>query len=203
MNQELSADAFRGPWLQTLTGRKLFLLDPRPEDISLDDIAGHLAKVPRFAGATTHHYSVAQHCVLVAGCIPFGHPARPYALLHDAHKAYIGDIPTPVKAALRCLSRDGIDWFSILAGQLDAAIHARFDLPWPGSPEIAAAVAHADAVMLATERRDLLAAEMEWDYPLPPPRPDHIKICGDWRLSCDWFMEEAVRLGLLPSGDEA
>ena len=202
MNQELSAAAFRGPWLQTLTGRKLFLLDPRPEDISLDDIAGHLAKVPRFAGATTHHYSVAQHCVLVAWCIPFGHPARPYALLHDAHEAYMGDRTTPVKAALRYLAGDS-DWFSVLAGKLDAAIHARFDLPWPPSPEIAAVVAHADAVMLATEKRDLLAAEMDWNYPLPPAHADHIKPHDDWRQSRDVFMAEAVRLGLLPSGDEA
>jgi uncharacterized protein len=41
----------RGPWFQTFTGRAFFPLNPRPEDVVLEDIAHHLANICRFGGA--------------------------------------------------------------------------------------------------------------------------------------------------------
>ncbi len=51
---------------QTYTGRMVSLLDPKPEDICIEDVAHHLAIVNRFGGATREPYSVAQHAVLVS-----------------------------------------------------------------------------------------------------------------------------------------
>lgn len=86
------------PFLRTASGRDLILA--RPDAISIEDIAAHLAKINRFNGATRQPYSVAQHSVLVARILALaGHDAATqlWGLLHDAHEAYLGDMATPVQ----------------------------------------------------------------------------------------------------------
>jgi len=98
-------------WVQTgVTGKKFSLTEPKPKDVHIEDIAGALAKINRFAGNTAFPYSVAQHSVGVlllveedlgwrlAGAA--GKQIALMALLHDAAEAYIGDIPKPVKVCI-------------------------------------------------------------------------------------------------------
>jgi 5'-deoxynucleotidase YfbR-like HD superfamily hydrolase len=88
--------------LETYTGLAFDYDDPQPEMIALADIARALSLTTRFGGHITRHYNVAAHSLLVrALVIEAGHPelSKP-ALLHDAHEAYVGDIPTPLKANL-------------------------------------------------------------------------------------------------------
>ena len=42
----------RGHWMQLVSGKPFFPLDPRPEDIDINDIAHALSMVCRFGGAT-------------------------------------------------------------------------------------------------------------------------------------------------------
>jgi len=89
-------------WITTFSGRTLDYLNPRPEAIHIDDIALHLSRMPRFSGATKRFYSVAQHSCGVERIIRalYGLDScrlRYEALLHDAHEAYMGDVPTPLK----------------------------------------------------------------------------------------------------------
>ena len=100
--------------METYTGRKVDLAHPDPATISIDDIAWHLSRQPRFLGATRSDivYNVAQHSVLVLNRVKqiiykTGHHASEQdvcllitALLHDAHEAYIGDILKPMGALL-------------------------------------------------------------------------------------------------------
>lgn len=93
------------PWLQTATGRAFDLIEPRAEAVDFAvDVAESLARIPRFAGHVgAGPYSVAQHCVLGSDWIlrDTGRPELATAfLLHGAHKAYAGDIATPVSEAL-------------------------------------------------------------------------------------------------------
>lgn len=53
-----------------------------------------IAKIPRFAGRTAEPYSVAAHSVLVSRLCSRPED-RAWALLHDAHEAFIGDLITP------------------------------------------------------------------------------------------------------------
>src|SRR5438046_9150986 len=94
-------------WQRMLSGRRLDLLDPSPLDVELSDIAHGLARVARWNGQTKGDYpfSVAQHSVFVLEIFSAMHPdsnakARLYALLHDAPEYVMGDIISPVKAAM-------------------------------------------------------------------------------------------------------
>lgn len=116
-------------WQRMLSGRRLDLLDPTPVDIEIEDIAHGLAFVARWNGQTKGDwpYSVAEHSLLVERI--FTHSAKQpdprwqlAALLHDAPEYVIGDMISPVKAAV------GPD-YSALDARLSAAIHIRFGLP--------------------------------------------------------------------------
>jgi 5'-deoxynucleotidase YfbR-like HD superfamily hydrolase len=116
-------------WQRMLSGRRLDLLDPTPVDIEIEDIAHGLAFVARWNGQTVgdHAYSVAEHSLLVETLFNLIAPAAPVrwrlaALLHDAPEYVIGDMISPVKAAV------GPD-YGVLDERLSAAIHIRFGLP--------------------------------------------------------------------------
>jgi hypothetical protein len=129
-----------------LSGRRLDLLDPRPEDIDIEDIAHGLARVARWNGQTigTHAFSVAQHAVLVddivAALVPgLGPQLRMAALLHDAPEYVIGDLISPFKAAI------GLD-YKAFERRLLAAIHVRFGVPEPLPAEIGEVIKSADRI---------------------------------------------------------
>jgi len=116
-------------WQRMLSGRRLDLLDPTPLDIEIEDIAHGLAFVARWNGQTMGDfaYSVAEHSLLVEALfsrIVLNPPVkwRMAALLHDAPEYVIGDMISPVKAAV------GPD-YGRLDDRLTAAIHLRFGLP--------------------------------------------------------------------------
>lgn len=116
-------------WQRMLSGRRLDLLDPTPVDIEIIDIAHGLAFVARWNGQTKGDwaYSVAEHSILVERIFSQSNNAidpkwKLAALLHDAPEYVIGDMISPVKAAL------GHEY-----GEMDeriaAAVHRRFGLP--------------------------------------------------------------------------
>jgi uncharacterized protein len=92
-------------WIQMYSGGKFFPLDPKPEDVKIDDIAHALSNVCRFAGQVKRHHSVAIHSVNVSCLLENIHGKEAtdlclLGLLHDAPEAYFGDIPQPVKKAI-------------------------------------------------------------------------------------------------------
>ena len=116
-------------WQRMLSGRRLDLLDPTPVDIEIQDIAHGLAFVARWNGQTLGDwpYSVAEHSLLVEALVGRIEPAlsprwRLAALLHDAPEYVIGDMISPVKAAVG-------PGYGALDQRLTAAVHLRFGLP--------------------------------------------------------------------------
>ena len=112
-----------------LSGRRLDLLDPTPVDIEIEDIARGLAFVARWNGQTMgeHAYSVAEHSLLVETLFSRIAPSSPIkwrlaALLHDAPEYVIGDMISPVKAAVG-------PGYEVLDERLAVAVHVRFGLP--------------------------------------------------------------------------
>ncbi|WP_347311689.1 HD family hydrolase [Defluviimonas sp. SAOS-178_SWC] len=116
-------------WQRMLSGRRLDLLDPTPLDIEIEDIAHGLAFVARWNGQTIGDFpfSVAEHSLLVEEIFSRANPGIPArwrlaALLHDAPEYVIGDMISPVKAAVG-------PGYGALDERLTAAIHLRFGLP--------------------------------------------------------------------------
>lgn len=87
------ADPRGAAWILTSTGRQFWPLQPRADEICIEDIAHHLSMQCRFTGATRFHYSVAQHSVLVSQLAPDGENPL-WGLLHDAAEAYLVDVAT-------------------------------------------------------------------------------------------------------------
>ncbi|MEM6758909.1 MAG: HD family hydrolase [Pseudomonadota bacterium] len=133
-------------WQRMLSGRRLDLLDPTPMDIEIEDIAHGLAFVARWNGQTRgdYAYSVAEHSLLVEtlfGRIAPKAPAkwRLAALLHDAPEYVIGDMISPVKAAVG-------PGYGALDERLEAAVHIRFGLPAKVSAQVKRQIKKADKI---------------------------------------------------------
>lgn len=131
-------------WQRMLSGRRLDLLDPTPVDIEIEDIAHGLAFVARWNGQTKGDwaYSVAEHSLLVEALFSEMNPEFPAkwrlaALLHDAPEYVIGDMISPVKAAVGPAYKE-------MDERLMAAIHLRFGLPAQLPLRIKGAIKDAD-----------------------------------------------------------
>lgn len=149
-------------WQRMLSGRRLDLLDPTPVDIEIEDIAHGLAFVARWNGQTQGDfaYSVAEHSLLVEALFGRMYPGQPVkwhlaALLHDAPEYVIGDMISPVKAAVG-------PGYDALDTRLTAAIHIRFGLPAAIPVKVKKQIKRADKVsawMEATQIAGFTEAE--------------------------------------------
>jgi len=193
---------------QTRSGNAFYPFNPFRSEFSIEDIAEPLAKLPRFNGHTDGvFYSVAEHSVHVSRLVKRkGGDARAQliALLHDAHEAFIGDIPAPLK---KCMyfgdpKDDEILGASELCARIQRAIQS--DLV-PGlldgieTKEERELWQHADRVALVTEARDLLGNPPVNDWAnrgFSEYVPDVCEVVplGSWRDSKALFLTVYHRL---------
>lgn len=136
--------------IQTYTGRLYNPWNPKPEQISLIDIAHGLSQICRFCGQSKHLWSVAQHSLLVLTILDdqgYDEEVQLAGLLHDAPEAYLNDLNPIIKAdlpryrqletlAIHTIYR-GLGMLPLFADHKDV-------------------VKAADLVALATERRDMM-----------------------------------------------
>lgn len=159
-------------WQRMLSGRRLDLLDPTPMDIEIEDIAHGLAFVARWNGQTRGDfpYSVAEHSLLVEEIFRRLFPKEPVkwqlaALLHDAPEYVIGDMISPVKAAIG-------SGYGELDERLTAAIHIRFGLPAKIPVAIKKKIKKADKIsawLEATQIAGFSEAESDKFFGRPDP----------------------------------
>ncbi len=162
-------------WQRMLSGRRLDLLDPTPVDIEIEDIAHGLAFVARWNGQTfgDYPYSVAEHSVLVERIFGRIAPAAPTqwklaALLHDAPEYVIGDMISPVKAAVG-------PGYGELDDRLTAAIHIRFGLPATIPAAVKKQIKKADKISAYLEATQIAGfSEAEAAKFFGRPRPEDI-----------------------------
>lgn len=154
----------KGDWYQTYTGKVFWVLDPRPEDIDIRDIAHALSLICRFGGHCNKFYSVAEHSILVhdiyiklistkeyeANPLPKEHRGKALmcALIHDAAEAYVGDFVRPMKMSIPLLKE--------IETPVQNAVLEKFGLA-ETMPLIKERVKEADNIALITEKRDVVA----------------------------------------------
>jgi 5'-deoxynucleotidase YfbR-like HD superfamily hydrolase len=146
-----------GPFIQTVSGRRVNPFEPDPGDLDIGDIANALANQCRFGGHCFPYLSVAQHsCVVSDLMLERGGSTEDalWALLHDASEAYLVDLPHPIKHRSE-LGR----LYAEAEGPLQDAIIARFGLSTDAPPSLKPL----DRAVLATERRAV--SDEAWHWP--------------------------------------
>lgn len=112
----------------TASGAIIDVVRPDPATFDIEDIALGLSHQPRFLGHTRVFYSVAEHCI---NCVyaelahddDRGGPDAQkdlHLLLHDASEAYLGDLPSPIKAMPAMIAYRDVE------SKLQHAIYRRF-----------------------------------------------------------------------------
>lgn len=140
-------------WMLTANGAQIDLRHIEPDSISILDIAHHLAKKDRYAGACSRLYGVAEHSLLTLELLEHEFPLVPpavklAALLHDAHEAITGDITTPMKQLLG-------DVWTIEEHRIQRVVLRRFKV-LTAFTAAHDAIDWADKTALVTERAALL-----------------------------------------------
>jgi len=139
-------------WIQTYTGRKIWPLDPNPDDIVIEDIAHALSCVNRFTGHLSEPYSVAQHSLQVSFGVP--EELALCGLLHDATEAYLSDLASPLKRT------EFMKFYREAEENLWKTIATKFDLP----QEMPSEVKNADRRALVTEALTLMTLKPDWEW---------------------------------------
>ena len=140
-------------WMQTSTGEAVDLENPR---ISFEDIARSLAKMCRYGGHTRGfmHYSVAEHCVLMARHGNYTTRQRWNILMHDAREAIMVDMINPWKALL--------PEYRVHEQRIAHAIADQYDLEYP-DPDY---VKELDMRILLDEKAQVMEpAPRDWNLP--------------------------------------
>ena len=165
-----------GDWIQTYSLKQFWPLDPRPEDVCIEDIAHALSMMCRFTGHVHHFYSVAEHSVRVS--IEAERLARQgylerseapwetyvatvarWGLLHDASEAYLVDVARPVKRLPEMAAYVRAEY----AVQMAICRHFGIGEIEPGEVKVA------DRALCYTEARDLFpGVHPAWKWQAEP-----------------------------------
>ncbi len=135
-----------GDWMQTFTGRQFWVLDPRPEEICIEDIAHALSMQCRYGGHTTQFYSVAEHSWRVSSMCSAEDAM--WGLMHDAAEAYLVDLPRPIKSGSELGSE-----YQRIERELQRVICERFGMSEREPPSVKVW----DDYLLHWEGRDLMS----------------------------------------------
>ena len=172
-------------WIQTYTGKRFDVNDPKPETVDIEDIAHSLSLQVRFNGHCSRYYSVAEHSVNLADSVLHetgDRNAAFTALLHDASEAYLCDIPKPIKPLLTN--------YHEIEERVTKVIAQALGFAYP----FAAIVKEADKRITLDERKALFETVQDlrrWsaDEPLGIP------IIGlDWKTAKEQFLERFADL---------
>jgi len=179
----------RGHFMRTFTGRKFWPMDPKAEDMSIVDVAHHLAMQVRFNGATKDFYSVAEHCVIGSYLVPDEYAFE--FLMHDAPEAWLGDMIRPIKNHTLCG-----DQYKLIELGVDSVVRAK----WGMAEEPPSCVKRMDSALCAMEIDQVYGAPV--DYVLRGEGLDFSMLKGagyklhfwDWRTAEIQFFQRFLEL---------
>jgi uncharacterized protein len=137
-------------FIETFGGKRVYFMEPQPDDFDINDIAHALANNCRWTGHCRFFMSVAEHSVAVSYLCD-----DPLAgLLHDASEAYLTDVAKPIKPFL--------ENYMAIEDKIMRAIAAKFKFNYP----LASSVKAADNQQLSTEAHHLVPSQGDhwsWD----------------------------------------
>lgn len=167
------------------------LSNPKASDIRIGAIAQVLSRITRFNGLTGGHgsYPVAQHCIIGADAIYEVTKDKKLAfrfLLHDAHEAFLSDIPRPVQ---KCFGSDFSEQLEALKSKWDEVIYHKYGLTPPSPFDKDDPIHVMDDLMLAYEFQRFFPQHLkQW--------PDNGIIISSEEKFDKPIVAEIIRLGL-------
>lgn len=163
-------------WIQIAHGHIFHPMDPRPDEVHIEDIAQSLSRQIRYNGHSDEIINVAQHSVQaswLAEQMGHGPKVQLVMLMHDAGEYIVGDMIRPLKVKFPD--------FVIVEDTIMAVVIERFKLPTiPHELQ-----KYFDNLALAWEKRDLYQSAREW-----PGLPDVPTWCPTIRT---WTSEYSER----------
>jgi uncharacterized protein len=194
----------RGRYMTMGHGRRFFPLDPRPEEIFLEDIALSLSKQCRYNGniPEPYHYSVAEHCCILSDYfkqrhqrfsnVYTNHELAQWAFVHDFEEAYTGDMIRPIKHLF--------PEFIKIGDKIQGVIFQKFTClqPGPNGLVIPQEVHDADATIYHDERIQLWPIAIAQAEGLFEKPRLHVQIKA-WERGVAYkeFMFRALELGFV------
>lgn len=148
-------------FILTYTGKKFTPLDPKPEQVDIEDIAHSLSYLQRFTGHSLIPFSVAQHSIHVMKLVRdkgYSTYWQLISLLHDASEAYANDLCTPIKKNL--------PEYKKIEEKIQETIYKAFDLPVPDKDEYKRIVKWADNCLVVNEMSKLMRHSHLYNYPV-------------------------------------
>ncbi|PZO64583.1 MAG: hypothetical protein DI498_10870 [Paracoccus denitrificans] len=173
-------------------GRTVDLMNVQPHDVAMSDLGEALARLNRFSGRTSETWSVAAHSVLVERLCP--PELGPWALLHDAHETFLGDVTSPAVDFIARVGRvpqlhDGI---AMAKGRLDRAIGAAWGVAVRsvnGSLRRADRIAlQAEAIMFLDAQPVLFEPNDDEDIDRAITLLREMPLGRGWRTDCDLWI---------------
>ena len=146
-------DGRKGNYMHTFSGGKYYPLDPRAEEVKIEDIAHALSMKCRYGGHCKEFYSVAEHSVY---CSMFGPGDDALErLLHDASEAYNGDLIRPLKRDPEFAAP-----FRKVEEMNEIVIAKAFKLVFPYPPS----VKYADELVTSAEVDQIINVDKQLDW---------------------------------------
>lgn len=144
----------------TYSGLKFYPLDPKPEQVCIEDIAHALSMLNRFTCHSLIPFSVAQHAIEVMKIVR-SQGYDPYwcliALHHDSSEYIANDISTPIKKQL--------PEYKQIEERIQDVIYQAFGLPIPDKDDYKKIIKNADNIMVINEMKKLMRHPDLFDYP--------------------------------------
>jgi len=162
-----------GPCIDMDSGKKVYFLHPKPDQIDINDLALGVSGMGRFYNQLHKWYSVAEHLVRCSW-VSDDPKIQFCCLMHDAHEAIVGDVQSFLKRL--------IPQYIAIEHGVERAVARKYGFPYPHPP----IVKEIDLILLATEKRDL-KRHSDWRDSLYPPLKDKI---------VPWKREKARRMFL-------
>jgi hypothetical protein len=136
-------------FIETFGGKRVYFMDPRPDDFDINDIAHALSNNCRWTGHCSFFLSVAEHSVAVS--LLCNDPLA--GLLHDASEAYLTDVAKPIKPFL--------ENYMDIEDRIMKAIAEKFGFSYP----LSKSVKWADNQQLSTEAHYLVPSKGDhWSW---------------------------------------
>lgn len=179
-------------WMMMHSGRHVFPLALKADDINIEDMAHNLGQICRYNGSVDDFYSVAEHSVQVSRALlrdGYGPLPALQGLLHDGPEYIFGDMIRPLKNGLEVACPEAMAFLKRHEAVAEHIIAVKY-----GLGTFHHAVKEYDDRIVNDEKAHLFGGTKPWDHGGEPLQVD-IQ-CWEPRAAARQFRHDFYKLHL-------